>query len=275
MKTVVITGGTDGMGKALALTYLRRGDRVIILGSNESKGRAVLAAATELGAADRAEFLRADLSLVSENRRILTRIAADHPVIDTLVLAARYFRANRFVTTEGFEATFALFYLSRYLFGHALAPNLDRATTPVILNLAGPGGNLSEINWDDLQFAHHYDPDAIMNRSGKLNDLLAVSFTHRHPTPRARYILLHPGLTATAFTGQYDSATARLVAGMRDRGQPVEAAVTRILHHLDNPPTAPLTAYMQDTPIDTTGTPFSPEAAARLENLTESLLSDR
>lgn len=182
MKTVVITGGTDGMGKALALTYLRRGDRVIILGTNEPKGRAVLAAAAELGAADRAEFLRADLSLVSENRRVLTRIAADHPIIDILVFAARYYRATRFVTAEGFEATFALFYLSRYLFGHALAPNLDRATTPVILNLAGPGGELSEIHWDDLQFAHHYDPDAIMHQSGKLNDLLAVSFTHRHST---------------------------------------------------------------------------------------------
>lgn len=32
MKTLVITGGTDGMGKAIAGTYLDRGDTVVIVG---------------------------------------------------------------------------------------------------------------------------------------------------------------------------------------------------------------------------------------------------
>ncbi|MEU4312444.1 SDR family NAD(P)-dependent oxidoreductase [Nocardia sp. NPDC024068] len=268
----MITGGTDGMGKALALTYLRRGDRVVIIGTSASKGQAVLDAAGAFGAGARIEFIRADLSLVTENRRVIEQLAATYPVVDALVLGARYYRAARFVTSEGFEANFALFYLSRYLFGHGLVNRMEPADAPAILDLAGPGGDLSGIRWDDLQFAHAYDPDAVMRQCGKLSDLLAVGFTRRYPDSRIRYIILHPGLTATGFTGQYDAASAELVAGMRERGQPVEAALTRILRHLDHPPTAPFSAFMQDNPIDVHGEPFDHEAADRLAHLTTTLL---
>ncbi|MGC4991394.1 SDR family NAD(P)-dependent oxidoreductase [Nocardia salmonicida] len=272
MKTVVITGGTDGMGKALALTYLERGEQVIVVGTNAPKGQAVLAAATEIGAGQRVEFIQADLSLVSENRRVIDRIRATYPRVDTLVLGARYFRATRFVTAEGFEANFALFYLSRYLLGHGLVGHLDRADSPVILDLSGPGGDLSRIRWNDLQFEDSYNPDEVMGQCGKLSDLLAVAFTRHYPDSRIRYVLLHPGLTSTAFTGEYDAASAALVARMRDQGQPVEAALRRILHHLDNPPAAPLSAFMQDNRVDTNGDPFDPEAADRLRAVTEALL---
>lgn len=272
MKTIVITGGTDGMGKALALSYLRRGDRVVIVGTSAHKGQAVVEAAAELGAGGRLEFIRADLSLVRENRRVIDRITATHHVIDALVLGARFFRAARFVTTEGFEANFALFYLSRYLLGHGLAAQLDRAATPVILDLSGPGGDLSGIRWHDLQFAADYNPGEVMHQCGKLSDLLGVAFTRRYPQSRVRYVLLHPGLTATGFTGQYDAASAELVADMRKRGQPVEAALTRILHHLDNPPSAPLSAFMQDNRVDVESEPFDPSASDRLSELTAALL---
>ncbi|MFQ6394626.1 SDR family NAD(P)-dependent oxidoreductase [Nocardia sp. KC 131] len=272
MKTVVITGGTDGMGKALALTYLRRGEQVVVIGTNARKGQAVLDAATELGADRRIEFIQADLSLLAENRRVIDQIASTHQAVDALVLGARYFRATRFVTTEGFEANFALFYLSRYLFGHGLMAQLDQAAAPVILDLAGPGGELSRIRWDDLQFAQGYNPDEVMGQCGKLSDLLAVAFTRRYPATRVRYVLLHPGLTATGFTGEYDAASAELVERMRERGQPIEAALVRILRHLDNPPTAPLTAFMQDNPIDVHGGPFDSAAADRLSELTSKLL---
>ncbi|GAB2692386.1 SDR family NAD(P)-dependent oxidoreductase [Nocardia thraciensis] len=272
MKTVVISGGTDGMGKALALTYLRRGDRVIAIGSTPEKGRALVDAAHEFGADSRLEFLRADLSLVAENRRVLDRILAAYPVVDILVLAARYYRSRRFVTAEGFESNFALFYLSRYLLGHGLADRLERADAPVLLDLAGPGGELSRIRWDDLQFAREYRTDDVMHQCGKLSDLLGVAFTRRHPDSGIAYVLLHPGLTASGFTGDYDADDARVVAGMRERAQPMDAALPRLLRHLDHPPAAPLSAFMQDDAVDVHGAPFDPSAADKLASITAELL---
>ncbi|MFI6510441.1 SDR family NAD(P)-dependent oxidoreductase [Streptosporangium sp. NPDC050855] len=121
-KTIVISGGTDGMGRALASTYLGRGDTVVIIGRDAAK------AATLPGA----HFIPADLSLVGENRRVLREINARHPAVDALVLCARYFRSSRFVTTEGVEGVFALEYLSRFVLSHGL----DRPR--VIVNVSGP-----------------------------------------------------------------------------------------------------------------------------------------
>ncbi|WP_280435906.1 SDR family NAD(P)-dependent oxidoreductase [Nocardia carnea] len=273
MKTVVITGGTDGIGRALAFTHLERGEQVVIIGRSTDKARAIMEAAARLGAADRIEFLQADLGLVTENHRVLDRLHTAYPVVDILVLGARFYRSTRSATPEGFEASFALFYLSRHLLTYGLAGSLERAETPMIVDLSGPGGELSRIRWDDLQFAKSYDPDAVMHQCGKLSDLLAVAFTEDHPRSRIRYLLLHPGLTATGFTGEYSATDRALVEDMHRRGQPVEAAVARIMRHLDNPPTAPLSAYMQENAVDIEGAAFDPGAARRLRDHTRELLT--
>ncbi|MFG2004215.1 SDR family NAD(P)-dependent oxidoreductase [Spirillospora sp. NPDC048911] len=273
MRTIVITGGTDGLGKGLGLHCLGRGDRVVVVGSSPDKGRRFLDEARAIGSGERAVYIQADLSLVAENRRVVAAIAESYPVLDALVLAARFYRSTRHETAEGIEHNFALFYLSRYLLSHGLADWLEEGERPVILDLAGPGGDLSAMNWDDIQFNSGYRPDRVMAQCGKLSDLAAVGFTAARPGSRIRYVLAHPGLTATAFAGDYNEADAALVAGMRDRGQPIHAAVDMLRRHLDNPDPEPLSAYMQQTKVTIAGEPFDPAAAQRLVDITKTVLS--
>ena len=42
VRTVVVQGGTDGIGKGLASACLRRGDRVLVIGRSERKGEEFL-----------------------------------------------------------------------------------------------------------------------------------------------------------------------------------------------------------------------------------------
>src|SRR5205807_1552618 len=125
--------------------------------------------------------------------------------VDVLVLGARHVRTERLVTREGFESTFALYYLSRFLFSHELAD------AGVIVNVSGPGETSGEPPWDDLQLANGYTMSAALSLGGRLNDLLTAGWGRRHPETRTRYVLVHPGVVATAFSGTYDPATARLV----------------------------------------------------------------
>ncbi|WUJ72535.1 SDR family NAD(P)-dependent oxidoreductase [Kribbella soli] len=46
MKNVVVAGGTTGMGREIALHYLRRGARVTVIGSTPSRGELFLREAT-------------------------------------------------------------------------------------------------------------------------------------------------------------------------------------------------------------------------------------
>lgn len=273
MKTVVITGGTDGIGRALAALWLARGERVVVVGRSADKGAAFLAAARELRAEDRARFVRADLSLVVDNRRLVDLIGDEVEAVDALVLCARYHRSARVETVEGFESTFALFYLSRYLLSHGLLPLLERATSPVIANVAGPGGT-RPIAWEDLQLARDYHGVGALGHGGRLNDLLAVSFAERHPDARTRYGLFHPGIVSTSFSGEYDSTEATRIVRLKREGKPVEQAIQPIVAFVDRPPAAPVSATVEGAPYALDRSSFDPAEAHRLDVLTGRLLAE-
>ena len=86
MKTFIITGGTSGIGKGVAMHYLKNGERVIVIGSSAVKGEMFYEEAKKAGAQDRAIYIQADLSLVKENYRVIEEIKNRVTSIDALVL---------------------------------------------------------------------------------------------------------------------------------------------------------------------------------------------
>ncbi|MFF9453327.1 SDR family NAD(P)-dependent oxidoreductase [Streptomyces flaveolus] len=274
MKTLVIAGGTDGIGKALAERHLDRGDTVFVIGRNPAKGRAYLERAERHGAADRARFVTADLSLLAQTSAAVDEITREASSVDALVLCARHYQYRRTVTAEGYEENFALFYLSRYLLGHGLVESLRKAERPVVVNVAGPGAGLGVVRWDDLQLRHGYHGGAALGQGGKLNDLLGVAFAERYgATTGIRYVLIHPGVTATGFSGVYDTETLEHIRSMQQHAKPVSAALPPIVAALDDPPADPLSAFVegQRIRVDTRG--FDRAAAGRLDSITEQLLT--
>lgn len=273
MGTFVISGGTDGIGKAIAANRLKLGHEVVVIGRDTAKGQAFLDSAADIGAVDRAHFVVADLSLVSQTRRAIDEIGNCISEIDGLVLCARHFRTTRAVTAEGLEHTFALYYLSRFVLSHRLVGLLDAAEAPVILNVSGPGSGTDSIRWDDLGGEHDYEPQRILAQGGQLNDLLGVGFARRRVSPKTRYVLVHPGVVNTGFSGEYDAATADRIEQIRATAQPVEDAIVPILDILDHPPAEPLTAVVEGRPIDVHGPAFDAALADRLYDQTTVLLS--
>ncbi|MCM3920667.1 SDR family NAD(P)-dependent oxidoreductase [Frankia sp. AiPs1] len=272
MSSIAITGGNDGIGRALAEVYLNRGYEVLIIGRNERKGRDFVDAARRRGAGDRAHFARADLSLVRENTDLLERIKDLLPTLDILVLCARYHRSTRTETPDGFESNFALFYLSRFLLSHGLAETLDQSERPLILNVAGPGGT-GDIWWSDLQLRHGYLGTGALGHGGRLNDLLGAGFADQHTNSRIKYILFHPGVVSTSFSGEYDAATAAQVAGLKNFGKSIDQSIGQILPCLDSPPTERLSAFVEGRRIPVNNQLFDPRAGARLHQLTTRLLA--
>jgi NAD(P)-dependent dehydrogenase (short-subunit alcohol dehydrogenase family) len=274
MRTFVFFGGTDGMGKAAALHYLGAGDQVAVVGRNAAKGAAFLDTAATLGAGDRAHFIRADLSLVAETRAAIDQLRAIFSKVDAIVLGARHYRSTRLETAEGFEYNFALHYLTRFVLSYGMIDLLDAAEQPVILNLGGePGSGTGDIRWDDLQFERDYHGMSALVQSGQLTDLLGIAFAQNRPSPKVRYVLLHPGVVNTNFSGEYDEQTAAQIVSMRATAAPIEKAILSILDVLDHPPVEPLTAVSTGHRVDVTTADFDAEAAKRLHTDTVTLLS--
>ncbi|GAA1311227.1 TIGR03618 family F420-dependent PPOX class oxidoreductase [Pseudonocardia xinjiangensis] len=274
MKRIVITSGTDGMGKALALDRLGRGDEVVIVGRDADKGAAVLDLAARSGAAGRGHVVQADLSLVAGTRAAIEEIRSLVPSVDALVLGARHHRSRRAVTAEGVESTFALFYLSRFVTSHEMTDLFDAADAPVVVNVAGPSTDPGTLRWHDLEFEHGYDGTAAQVQGGLLNDLLAVGYADHPPSRKVRYVLLHPGMVSTSFSGEYDPPTAAQVDALRATAMPVDKGIEPIIALLDDTPAEPVSAWMRNEPIPLTGPAFDVAAARRLRAATARLLAE-
>ncbi|MCP2164905.1 SDR family NAD(P)-dependent oxidoreductase [Goodfellowiella coeruleoviolacea] len=275
MRTVIISGGTAGIGQGLARHLLGRGDHVVVIGRDQAKGRAFRAEADRLGAADRATSLTADLSLVAENRRVIAAIENRFAQVDALVLGAQFYRTRRTETAEGFEHTFALYYLSRFLLSFGLEPLLARAARPVVLNICGPGVEVGEIHWDDPQLTRDYQPLTAMFQGSRANDLLGVAFAELAGTGAVPYVLVNPGGVATSFAGDYadqDPVLTAQINQFRQTAAPVEEAIVPLVRLLDDPPAEPLSAFQQDQRLSLDHPAFDRANALRLHRMTTALL---
>ncbi|MBK1787735.1 SDR family NAD(P)-dependent oxidoreductase [Prauserella cavernicola] len=269
-RVVVLSGGTDGMGRAVALARADRGDTVVVLGSNETKGRR-LVTETE----GRVGFIRADLSSIRETRAAIEEITERHEVVDALGLFANRQSPQRVVTEDGLEKTFALYYVSRYLLGHGLAPLLRRSATPVIINVAGTGTTKGGIRWDDPTLRRRYSTIAAQLQAGRANDLLGVAFAAQPDNP-IRYVLYHPGFTRSGDLSPLSAPTRVLLrAAARLAARPIEQAVAPIHDFIDQPPGAPLTAIDRGKQLPLTLATLDPGDADRLAEITRSLVHAR
>ena len=94
-RTSLVTGGTGGIGRAVARRLAQSGDRVLIVGRDLERGASVLA---ELRAAapDRDHrFLTADLSLLGDTARLAREVASLTDRLDAAVLCAGEFAGRR------------------------------------------------------------------------------------------------------------------------------------------------------------------------------------
>ncbi|MFC4563076.1 SDR family NAD(P)-dependent oxidoreductase [Nocardiopsis mangrovi] len=237
MRTIVITGGTDGMGAALARHFLAAGDRVVVVGRSRTKFEALLAtvADDDRSAASRAEFVAADLSSVADSRRVAERVRADHERIDALVLAASFIRQRRHTTPEGHEASWVLFFVSKYLLVTGLAANLRAAGRPVVVNTAVPGARADAIDFDDLEMTEGFTFARSNAQQRRANELLGIRATA--DDPGLTYVTWGPSrLVRSGFAG--DAGTGMKVAAAVLGplvGQRPDAAVRPIIGIIDAP----------------------------------------
>jgi NAD(P)-dependent dehydrogenase (short-subunit alcohol dehydrogenase family) len=273
-RTIVITGGTHGIGLALARRQLAAGDTVVAVGSTAANGARFLAGTREHG--DRARFVAADLATVDGTRGAARRIATDHPAVDALVLGANRIMPRREVTADGFEAVFALYYLSRYLLVTVLREQLENAERPVVVNLSGPGITQGSVQWDDPQLTGRWSGVRAQLQAGRANDLLGVALAR--PGERTRHVVYNPGFVDTRpFPGlaQPWRALAELAAAVV--AAPPDRAAEAIGALIDAPPVPGFSAWRRrgttNRLIDPGLRTFDEADAQRLERLTTGLLA--
>lgn len=203
-RTALVTGGTDGIGKAIARGLAATGAEVLIVGSDPDKGMRAERDLRATAGHDRVHFLQADLSLVRDTDRLAGDITARCGSLHYLVLCAGVVRGRRLVTPEGVESNFAINYLSRFALTARLLPLLQAAGAPgtaariVVIGGAAMNG---KIHYDDINLTRTFGILAMVPQFCQANDLFVMEQARRlagsGDQPRVTVTTLKVGVVRT------------------------------------------------------------------------------
>ena len=134
-RTVLVTGGTAGIGHAAALRLAGLGATVLVTGRDPDRGDAAQRALREAGSPG-ARFLRADHSTPDGNLALASDVAASTPVLDVLINNVGGLIPTRRLAEDGTELTLAPNLRAAVMTTEQVRPLLARADAPLVVNLA-------------------------------------------------------------------------------------------------------------------------------------------
>jgi NAD(P)-dependent dehydrogenase (short-subunit alcohol dehydrogenase family) len=157
-QTVLVTGATDGLGKAVATELARLGATVLVHGRDDSRGQATLTEIAQATGNDRLRWYRADLGDLDQVRRLAAAVAADAPQLNTLIsnagIGGEYPVGGRQESADGIELRFAVNYLAGFLLIRLLLPTLQASAPARIVQVSSAGQ--APIDFDDVMLTRSY-----------------------------------------------------------------------------------------------------------------------
>ena len=197
-RTVLVTGGTGGIGLATAEGLSGLGAHVGIVGRD--RGRAETAAAGIRAATGRdVDVFVADMSVQAEVRRLGAEVLAAYPRLDVLVNNVGGYWAHRHVTPDGLEHTFALNHLAPFLLTALLIDRLRASAPARVVTVSSGAQSMGRVDFDDLQGAVRYNGQRAYNQSKLANVLFTYELARRLEGTGVTANVLHPGVVRTSF----------------------------------------------------------------------------
>jgi NAD(P)-dependent dehydrogenase (short-subunit alcohol dehydrogenase family) len=197
LKTALITGSTDGIGKQTALDLARLGYRVLLHGRSPQRGASALAEIRRVVPDATLDYLNADLSSLGEVRRLAREALELAPRLDVLINNAGVAMKDRQVTADGLETTFAVNHLAAFTLTRLLLPALSRAAPARIITVSSSAHSGGRIDFNNLQGEHSFDGWQAYCDSKLMNILFGVELAERLHGSEVTSNCLHPGVVAT------------------------------------------------------------------------------
>jgi NAD(P)-dependent dehydrogenase (short-subunit alcohol dehydrogenase family) len=210
-KICLVTGGTNGIGKATAQALAQMGATVIIVGRDVVKTSQVAEEIRAASGSNTVDSLLADLSSPQEVRWLADKFKRKYSHLHVLINNAGGFFMRRQLRGNGIEMTFALNHLASFLLTNLLLDTIKASAPARIINVSSNAHASGKIEFDNLQGEREYGPRAYDN-SKLANILFTMELARRLEGTGVTVNALHPGFVATGFAKNNGKVIAALVS---------------------------------------------------------------
>ena len=196
MKTVLVTGSTDGIGLQTAAELARKGYRVLLHGKNENRGKQAVDFVRKSSGNKDIFYFNADLSDFAEVKKLAEEVKNNFPALDVLINNAGVFEMNRIILPNGLEKTFMINYLAPFALTLFLLEILKASDEARIVNVSSMA-QAGTIDFDNLNGEKYYDGYNAYAVSKLENVLFTYKLARLLKDSHVTSNCLHPGVIST------------------------------------------------------------------------------
>ncbi|MBO9399948.1 SDR family NAD(P)-dependent oxidoreductase [Shimia sp. R9_3] len=213
-KTVLITGGSTGLGAETARALASKGASVTIVARSAEK-LAKTAESIKADTGQDVETASLELDKPETIRAFAKSWLASHDKLDILINNAGIMATPLARTKEGWESQFATNHLGHFLLTNLLAAPLKAAGAARVINLSSGGHWFSPVDLEDPNFERRdYDPLGSYGQSKTANIWLSIEVGRRWAEDGVTSFAVHPGGIATELGRNLDPSVAPMLEQM-------------------------------------------------------------
>ena len=193
----MVTGATDGIGKATARVLAEQGAQVIVVGRNRAKTERVVAEIRQQTGRTTVDYLLADFASQAQIRRLAAEFLARYERLDVLVNNVGVMIMSRQETADQLEMTFAVNHLGYFLLTNLLLDVLKASAPARIVNVSSDAHQGRKLDFADLQMEKEYQGMQAYGRSKLANLYFTYELARRLVGTGVTVNALHPGFVGT------------------------------------------------------------------------------
>lgn len=197
-KTVLITGGTSGIGKAAAEELSRLGARVVFTYREKGKGERTLEEIKGKTGNRDVDMMELNLASLESVRTLAGKVRGEVPGLNVLINNAGGYYGYRKTTSEGYEYTFGVNHLGHFLLTLLLKDVLVAGTSRII-NVSSEAQRIGHIRFGDLMGERRYSGLRAYSQAKLANLVFTFELSRRWAGEGITVNAVHPGAVRTNF----------------------------------------------------------------------------
>ncbi len=272
-KTVLVTGGTSGIGKATAVALAAMGADVVVSGRDPKRGGLALEEIRAYSTGGSVELVLADLAVQSEVRRLAGEFRERYGRLDVLINNAGLVQSTRIETPDGIETTLAVNHLAPFLLTNLLLDLLEQSAPSRVVTVSSEAQRWGSIDFDDLQSRRKYQGFPVYGMTKLANIMFTYELAERLEGTGVTATCMHPGTVNTRFAANNRGLAALLFRAFKPFMRSPERGADTLIYLASSPEVEGMTGkYFSDRKLKTASkVAYDPSARRKLWEVSKEL----